>query len=371
MNKKILYLYSKLTPNAQSGDTLFAGGAQKRVFQMAVYFKAQGFDVFLGSDDSYNSLIVEQLNKHGVCHINVPFRQGLSKKIVGFLKLLRTVRKNKIDIIHCNDRFTSLFGKIVSIFSKAKMIYTARAIFIDKKNTKWLFGNNIIAVSNAVKSNLMDFFGIPSEHIRVIYNGTDLCHASKCEINNVLEKYMLNKENRIISAIGRLSEVKGYSFLIQALLAVKNDYPSIKLLIVGDGELKSELKELVFKLKLDDYVIFCGNQKNVQVFYDISEFTVMSSLWEGMPGAAIESIMLGTPVIGTNVGGIPEIIENNINGLVVPPKDSIALAKAIIYLLSNPQLVKEMGIAGKNIANEKFTLEKMMQNYSNYYVNLN
>jgi glycosyltransferase involved in cell wall biosynthesis len=250
------------------------------------------------------------------------------------------------------------------------MIYTARAIFIDKKNTKWLFGNNIIAVSNAVKSNLMDYFGISSDKIKVIYNGSDLRHASKSEINNVLEKYMLNKENRIISAIGRLSEIKGYSFLIQALLAVKNDYPSIKLLIVGDGELKSELKELVAKSKLNDNVIFCGNQKNVQVFYDISEFTVMSSLWEGMPGAAIESIMLEKPVIATKVGGLPEIIENNMNGLLVPPKDSNALAEAIKYLLSNPQLVKEMGIIGKKIVQEKFTLEKMLQDYLDYYTSV-
>ena len=93
----------------------------------------------------------------------------------------------------------------------------------------------------------------------------------------------------------------------------------------------------------------------------------MPSLWEGFPGTVIESMMLCKPVIGTEVAGIPEIIQNNTNGLLVTPKNSKELTHAIKYLLNNPKIASKMGEKGKEISMKQFTLSKMLEEYSRYY----
>lgn len=371
MNKKnILHLYSKLTPSEQKNHTFFAGGAQKRVYQLVTHLSEKGHNVYLCSDDSESSLFVEEISQKEITHINIPFRHSLFKKIAGIFKLRKAIKINNIDIIHSNDRLTALFSKIASLGLTVKLVYTARAIFQDKKYIKWFFGENIIAVSNGVKKNLTEYFGISEEKVSVIYNGSEIKHSNEIDRNFLYSKYKLKKWDRILLAIGRLHEDKGHILLLEAIRNIKKLYPMVKLLIVGDGELKEKLKRTLLELGLANNVILCGSQNKVEAYYDICEFTILSSLSEGLPGTVIESMMLGKPVIGTQVGGVPEIIKNKTNGLLVSSKSSEELAKSIIYLLENPQLAARMGKVSKEIIMHKFTLEKMLNSYDKYYEKL-
>lgn len=103
---------------------------------------------------------------------------------------------------------------------------------------------------------------------------------------------------------------------------------------------------------------------------EITEFTVLPSLWEGFSVAIVESLLLGKPVIASNVGGTPEIIEGNLNGLLVEAKDVGGLANAIIYMLSHPGEARKMGEKGREIVARKFSLEEMLNQYRQYYIHL-
>lgn len=365
--KNILYLYSKLTPDDQRLTTLFAGGAQKRVFQMAVHFHKIGHRVIIASDDLADSLIVKTLAESGVVHKRIRFRGSFLFKALSLIDLIVLVLKYKIDIIHSNDRFTAFFSYLTNFLVCRNAIYTARNTYSDKRITGKIFGKNIVAISEGVKKNLINYFKIEEKNIRVIYNGTDMRLKLNFDKSYLFEKWKITKDCRVITFVGRLTEQKGLCYLLNAMPEIIKVHPTVKLLIVGDGENADKLITIVYSLQISDHVTFCGSQNFVDDYYHISEFTVIPSLWEGLGVSAIESIMLGKPVVATAVGGLPEIIENNVNGLLVPPMDSCALASSICYLLSNPRIVMKMGTAGKNIAEERFSLNAMLTEYEEYY----
>jgi glycosyltransferase involved in cell wall biosynthesis len=167
--------------------------------------------------------------------------------------------------------------------------------------------------------------------------------------------------------IGRISEQKGLFYLLEAMTPLCQKFPHLRLLLVGDGELRKKLFDKVREKKLGHNVIFCGQQDSVASFIDISEFTVMSSLWEGLPGSAIESLMLKKTMVGTMVGGIPEVITHGKTGLLVPPRDPEALHNAIAFLFSHPETACAMGEQGSKHIKKYFALSTMMQQYERYY----
>lgn len=356
-----------MVPVESAPDSLFTGGAQKRIFQMALYFSSKGYRVFLGSDDEEDQRLIQELEINNIKHIKIPFRSGVMGQTIAVKNLFNAISENKIRIVHSNDRRTSFFGWLASKILDVSYVYTARNEFFNQKITGRFFGNNIIAISDGVRHNLINFFGVEESKIKIIYNGSDIKHSSLGAQNQVRHDFNLENTDRIISVIGRLSEQKGLKFLLRGSVNVLSEFANLKILLVGDGELRQELKSEVVKLNLERNVLFCGNQEDVASFIDISEFTIIPSVWEGLGVSAIESMMLGKPVIASGVGGLPEVVENGETGLIVAPKDSSALSTAIKWLLGNPQITSEMGIKAKERAENKFSLEQMMEEYSRYF----
>lgn len=367
----LLYLYPKLAPNNASNEVSFSGGVQQIMFYLAQYFQQNGANIIIASDDLDSSCIVKKLKGNGINHISVPFR---SKNPLGLIKavnkLFHIIKYYDVDLINSHHRWTTVFSFFVSKMFKIPTIYTAHNVFHDRRIFRRFTGEHIIAVSNGVRDNLISYFNTDSDRIKVIHNGTDISKSSAGEKKRVKEDLCLKQDDRIIAVIGRLSEQKGHKYLIKALPVVIKKFPNIKVLFVGDGELRNGLQNQVVRMNIKGNVLFCGSRNNVASFIEISEFTVLPSLWEGFSVAIIESLLLGKPVIASNVGGTPEIIENNLNGLLVETKDVGGLANAIIYMLSHPGEVKKMGEKGREKAVKKFSLKRMLEEYKKYYIHL-
>lgn len=173
-----------------------------------------------------------------------------------------------------------------------------------------------------------------------------------------------------IGYVARLSEEKGHTYLIQALPIVLEKFPYIKLILAGSGRDENKLKNQVNSLGIDEHIIFLGHINNVFKFLEHIDLFVLPSRSDALPVAIIEAMSVGLPIVATNVGGIPEMIENDKTGILVSPQDSEELANAIIYLLSNPTKAKEMGLSGKKVALEKFTELEYVKKYKKLYENL-
>lgn len=232
-----------------------------------------------------------------------------------------------------------------SFYEKGPFYQSVSQWRIVKSRILWLglLTRTIIAVSEGVKKELCCYH-LPAAKIIRIYLGINLERFAIGTYSfTPPEQLGIETNERVISCISQARTEKGLEYLVRALPSVVERFPTLKLLIVGGGPLTDILKLLAQKLKIEKNVCFCGVRNDVERILSISEFTVLPSLTEGMPLALLESLAVGKPVIASNVGGIPEVIRDGEQGILVPPGDEKALATAINTLLSNVPRTQEMG----------------------------
>jgi glycosyltransferase involved in cell wall biosynthesis len=227
--------------------------------------------------------------------------------------------------------------------------------------------NKIIAVSKAVENNLLEA-GISRDKIQVIYGGVDeLKKLSPEEIEQLRTSYGISKNELVFGIVARLAEIKGHKYLIEAAAQVLKERNDIKFIIAGTGPLGDQLKRMVLDLKIENNVIFTGYLKDVEKIYNILDVNMITSTSEALCLSLIEGMTLGKPMIGTSVGGVPELVIQNETGLLVPARDSEALAEAILELAENATLRLSMGIKARAMMLEKFSASKMATEINKLY----
>ena len=252
----------------------------------------------------------------------------------------RLIKKEKIDLIYANwiipQGFIATFIRRscnipLVTYSHGSDVFPLKNKFF-KFIQKYTLKNSEVVIIN----RFPEFYG----KIKVIPLGINIKKYtkkySKREKNEIVEKYGL-KNSRVLLFVGRLNELKGVQYLIRALLDINNKFKNVKLLVIGQGPYKTSLEEIVKELNLQNHVIFIGAlpKKDIGVYYNLADIFVLPSLSEGLGIVLLESILSGTPVIGTNVGGVPDIIKNNETGLLVEPENSIQISEAINKLLND------------------------------------
>ena len=203
------------------------------------------------------------------------------------------------------------------------------------------------------------YYGLPADKFSQRYNRKE-----------IYGEFSIAEDSRIIGNIGRLAYQKGQKYLIEAASIVIDRFKSAKFFFVGEGGLESEFKGYIKEKGLEDYFIFTGYRTDIPRLLSAFEMLVMPSLFEGLCFAVIEASAMGIPVIATSVGGMRRSVVDNKTGLLVPPSDPEALAKAMLRILEYPEEAKEMGLAGQKYFTEMFTQEKMVKNTEGLYLGL-
>ena len=164
-----------------------------------------------------------------------------------------------------------------------------------------------------------------------------------------------------------MQEVKGIRYLIEAVADLRQTVPTARLLVVGDGPFKQSLMNLVQKLGLDEQVIFTGYRRDIPQMMNTMDVFVLPSLREDLPLSLIEAMAMRKPVVATSVGGIPEVVVDGETGILVPPMDSTALAKAIARILLNKQIASRMGLAGRQRVENQFSADAVVARTQQIY----
>ncbi len=213
-----------------------------------------------------------------------------------------------------------------------------------------------IAVSQAIALQMQQTFHVPSQKIRVIHNGVPDTRFN-CPSNLALRAELGGNDGRpLILTVARLDYQKGHSYLFQAIRQV----PDAIFVLAGMGPEEKSLMTQASDLGIRDRVVFLGYRNDVPELLASCELFVLPSLFEGLPLAVLEAMAAGKAVIATSVGGTPEAVVDGETGLLVPPKDPTALARAIQKLLSNPTLTRKMADAGRTRARCEFSLDSML-----------
>lgn len=286
-------------------------------------------------------------------------------KIGGFL------RRGKYDILHAHTSHAHSIGLLALLFGNVKaMVVSRRVDFPIRSRLKYnSFDVHYIAVSEAIK-RVMAEGGISPQKIDVVRSCIDLDKLDNAVISDVRDAFGIGKDIIIIGNIAHMADHKGQIYLIRAANIIKNKYQNIKFIIVGDGELRSRLELETHKLGLNNILIFTGFRKDVISILASFDIFAFPSHLEGLGTSLLDAMSMRKPIVSTFAGGIPEVIENGINGILVPPKNHELFAKALIRLIEDRELRLKFGDAGRKIVEERFTVDKMVEGTLKVYQRL-
>ena len=296
------------------------------------------------------------------------------------LNICKIIDQEKIQILHLHLHKSIIYAFIIKLLRpRIKLIFHEHGPILVSNSNKDYFEyimplkifntiiNKFILISKSVANLYVKKLKIGENRVKIIYNPIDTgkftSKKNNLEINSFKKKLGINKKDYIIGFVGRLSELKGCSYLIEALRLLKFNF---KLIIVGDGELRSKLERQVDILNLTSKVVFLGYVEEPHKVYPILNVLVMPSLHEGAGLALLEAQASGIPVIGSDVSAINEFIIPNKTGLLFTAKDSIDLAKKLTIIHDDKQLREKMSKnALKNIT--QYSLKKYLRDLDMLY----
>ncbi|MCX5700702.1 MAG: glycosyltransferase family 4 protein [Candidatus Omnitrophica bacterium] len=343
---------------------LNVGGITSYSLTLAKGLKAAGHGVYCAT---YAGELLPKFKEAGVVYMHIPIKtkKEINPKILySVFKLSKIIKAEKIDIVHTHSRTTQVLGSLLQWFTGVKHVFTCHGFF-KSRILRRLFpcwGDKIIAVSQQVKDHLVQDFKVSDKKIVVINNGIDadrfIGELSKTK-DEIRQELGLN-HGPLVGIIARLSDVKGHKYLIEAMKVVLEKAPSAQLVIIGEGKMQEELKNLTMGIGISKSVIFIQQTSNMQEALSVMDVFVMPSLQEGLGLALMEAMASGLSVVGSNVGGIKTLIEHGRNGLLVEPADSQGLACAISKLLDDVSLRERLGIEARKFIQNNFSQKKMV-----------
>ncbi len=205
--------------------------------------------------------------------------------------------------------------------------------------------------------------GIKPERNTVILNGIAPIEIRPRNKSEARRELGMDDAGTILLSVGRLVYQKGHEYLIHAMPLVLSHYPDTRAVICGEGALRPDLERQIGALGLEDRVKLPGNRNDVAEFLASADLFVLPSRWEGLPVALLEAMGAGLPVVATRVEGVDEVVEEERQGLLVPPEDAEALAAALLQLIGDPPLREKMGEAGRKRIETFYTLDIMCEKY--------
>jgi glycosyltransferase involved in cell wall biosynthesis len=292
------------------------------------------------------------------------------------IQFIRYLRAERPDILQSFLYYDNLLARVSSIFHQNTHIITGvRAIpnnppLFRQISERLTFGlsDSIVSNSDAGAEYVMNR-GASREKIKVIPNGRDIEKYANGEADRELYQSLnLAQDEPIVGTVSRLVRRKGHYDLLDAWPSVLDSHPQAQLLLVGDGPEREALEQYGKNLDCRDSVIFAGRRDDVPDLLDLMDVFVFPSYYEGLPGALIEAMIAGLPVVATPVDGNSELIEEGDTGLFVPPHDSEVLADRLTLLLSDSEYQDTLGTAARDFAQQEFSIGTMVSEFSSIYL---
>jgi len=293
-------------------------------------------------------------------------------------RLILVIKKEKIKILHCHNYVPLLTGTIVKVlfFNKLNLIYTDHYQLntMIKKRDKIIFKYCLKFVNRqvCVSDNLKRYFNKNhySKRFEVIQNGIQKPVVNPKRISEIRSLILKGEDKFIIGTAVRMAEQKGLTYLISAANLLLKKYKDLLFLMVGDGPLRGALWEQAKAAGIENNFIFTGYKEDAINYISSMDIFVLPSLWEGLPLVLLEASALGKPIVATNVGGNEEIISNDLNGIIVPPANSKALADGIERLYLSHELRKTLSENARESFEKYFNIHILIKKYNTIYMDM-
>ena len=380
MNKPITVMYLIDTCVA-TPDSPFKGGAEKQLYLLASSLDPGIFRPLVVQLNPDNSLPAATggIGSGKIFYFHTR-RMYSFHGLAQLVRICRLAKREKTDIVHTFFEKSEVMGWLTARLAGIPIWITSRRDlgFKRKKIYHTIFRftskdcNKCVAVCQAVKDQVVRQEKLDSKKIEVIYNGLAFNSYRIPDKEKTLKNEpRIDDHKLLVGMIANFNfEIKGHRYFLEAAKILLKKIPEIEFLLTGDGHLRKQYEEMARQLGIEQKVHFLGKRNDIPSIMSVLSVSVLSSTSEGLSNVILESMAAGKPVVATRVGGNPELVIDGITGYLVPPADPRAMAEVIASLLQNPDKAMAMGVAGKKLVEEKFTIETMVKSYEDLYKSL-
>jgi glycosyltransferase involved in cell wall biosynthesis len=294
-------------------------------------------------------------------------------------QLLSLCRRQRVTIWHGHDYKSNAVGLVLHRFWPMRLVTTVHGWVKHTARTPLYYRIDELCLRRyesvlCVSEDLLErcrACGVPGERCLLLENGIDTeQYRRRQTLLEAKQRLGLRSEQVVVGAVGRLSPEKSFDLLIRAVQQLSVSGDEITLVIVGEGEDRGRLEALARELGLADRVRLLGYSADPRPIYEAMDLFVLSSLREGLPNVVLEAMALEVPVVSTRVAGVPRLIEDGINGLLVPPGSVPDLAQAMRQILADDHLRARLAHAGRSTVVEKYSFAERMKKLAGLYDNL-
>ncbi len=350
------------------------GGITTYISKVTPALKQIGVETFVVSGGGNCK---EDLEKQGagVFELNIKTKNELHPKIYFAIPALeKIVQENGIGLLHAHSRITQVMAAVLSKKIGIPTVTTCHGYFTRRLGRKIFpaWGDLTIAISQGVADHLIDDFKVPQERVLTVSNAVDLEALDAAYISHdsdeTKKSYGFKPGAPVLGIVARLVADKGHEYLLRAVPSLLNDFPEMRVLIVGDGRHLKYLQQLSKELGIKERVVFTGNVLDVtQALAAIDIFCLPATWREGFGLSIVEAMACRKPVIASNIWAINSLIQNGVTGILVEPKQTAPLSAAIKFLLKSPAEKQKITIAARKMVDDHFTIQRMAKELKSVY----
>lgn len=308
-----------------------------------------------------DSLLARRAEEAGISVYGVPPRW---RRLAAAMAIRRSVQKRQVDIIHANEPHALSSAWLARAHRSVPVIVSRRIALPLSTNllsvSRYRAAARIIAVSHFVAKSVVAS-GFPGDSVDVIYDGVEIPAAvSHLDRDRARKRFSISRESFCIANVAAFVEEKGHELLVTAFANVLPQFVKCVLLLPGEGPEKNKLQDTVRRLGLEAVIKFPGFVPDIESVYAATDLFVFPSHEEPLGSSLLSAMAHGLPVVAFARGGVPEIVEDGKNGLLVKELDPVALSAAIARLLSNPAEARRLGEAARETISSHFSSDRMV-----------
>lgn len=354
--------------HVEAGMNLY-GGALQVCYLMRGLGKHHHFNILVCPEDSEISRYASDIAQRTY---TIPMRGDADIALIW--RLRNIIRKEQPDIVHLHSRRGADFlGSIAARLANTKVVLTRR---VDNPESslqvrlKYGLCDKVICISEGIKAVLTKE-GVPAGKIVCVPSAVDTeKYNEACDDQWFRREFGLSRDYRVIGMIAQFIKRKGHRYLLQAIPNILSEYPDVKFMLLGKGPLEDDIRAEATSAGILSSICFAGFRNDLERILPCLYAIVHPAEMEGLGVSLLQAAACRIPMVGTNVGGIPEIIRNKINGYLIPPRSSQAITDAVITLLQDPDRARLMGQAGREHVEAKFSVAAMVEGNLEVYRSL-
>ena len=357
--------------------SLGRGGAEVLLGEGLGYADRSRFQYGYGYFLPWKNALVPSLEKGGASVVCFN-RRHFPSMLISTRRVAQFLKEWGADLIHCHLPLAGVIGRLAARSASIPVVYTEHNVmeryhpWTRRLNLMtWKMQDQVVAVSREVGDSIRSHAGT-SVPVLVVQNGVpvDSFVPSMEQRASIRRELAIPEESPVVGMVAVFRPQKDLKRWLESARLIRNAFPSAHFLMVGDGPLMKEVRATAEDLRLADVTHFVGLQPEIRPYLSAMDAYMSSSLFEGLPLSLLEAMAMKLPVVATSVGGVPEVIVDGRTGYIVPPGSPEMLAEKICLLLSNEQMRHDFGLAGRSVIEERFSMNRMVQQLEDLYVSL-